>query len=276
MNGLGAGKSVELPQVAVSGEPMLELQSVHKRFGGLHAVNDVSFKVAPGSIKAVIGPNGAGKTTLFNLIAGNLPVTTGKIRFQGREIQGNKPYQIAQLGMARTFQNIKLFHGMSALECVMVGRHVQSRAGFFAGMFSLPSTWQEERANRQRSLQLLELMQIAEFADVEATSLAFGQQRAVEMARALAAEPRLLLLDEPAAGLNIYETAEVARLICRIRDMGITVLLVEHDMSLVMDISDEIVVLSFGQKLAEDIPLNIQKNAEVIKIYLGEDDDGAA
>jgi len=267
MNCLGAG---------TPGEALLELQSVHKRFGGLHAVNDVSFKVAPGSIKAVIGPNGAGKTTLFNLIAGNLPVTTGEICFQGRPIQGKKPHQIAQLGMARTFQNIKLFHGMSALECVMVGRHVQSRAGFFAGMFSLPSTWTEERAIRQRSMELLDLMQIAEFADVEATSLAFGQQRAVEMARALAAEPRLLLLDEPAAGLNIYETAEVARLICRIRDMGITVLLVEHDMSLVMDISDEIVVLSFGQKLAEDIPLNIQKNAEVIKVYLGEDDDGTA
>ena len=276
MNCLGAGTPGEQHRAAVSGEALLELQSVHKRFGGLHAVNDVSFKVAPGSIKAVIGPNGAGKTTLFNLIAGNLPVTTGEIRFQGRPIQGKKPHQIAQLGMARTFQNIKLFHGMSALECVMVGRHVQSRAGFFAGMFSLPSTWTEERAIRQRSMELLDLMQIAEFADVEATSLAFGQQRAVEMARALAAEPRLLLLDEPAAGLNIYETAEVARLICRIRDMGITVLLVEHDMSLVMDISDEIVVLSFGQKLAEDIPLNIQKNAEVIKIYLGEDDDGTA
>jgi len=276
MNGVREGRPDEQPQSAVSGEAMLELQSVHKRFGGLHAVSDVSFKVAPGSIKAVIGPNGAGKTTLFNLIAGNLPVTSGEIRFQGRQIQGKKPHQIAQLGMARTFQNIKLFHGMSALECVMVGRHVQSRAGFFAGMFALPSTWKEERAIRQRSMELLDLLQIAEFADVEATSLAFGQQRAVEMARALAAEPRLLLLDEPAAGLNIYETAEVARLICRIRDMGITVLLVEHDMSLVMDISDEIVVLSFGQKLAEDIPLNIQKNAEVIKIYLGEDDDGAA
>jgi branched-chain amino acid transport system ATP-binding protein len=139
-------------------------------------------------------------------------------------------------------------------------------------MFSLPSTWKEERAIRERSMELLELMQIAEFADIDATSLAFGQQRAVEMARALAAEPQLLLLDEPAAGLNIYETAEVARLIGRIRDMGITVLLVEHDMSLVMDISDEIVVLSFGSKLAEDTPAGIQQNAEVIKIYLGEDD----
>jgi branched-chain amino acid transport system ATP-binding protein len=257
---------------AGTGDAMLELQSVYKRFGGLQAVNDISFRVEPGCIKAVIGPNGAGKTTLFNLIAGNLPVSTGTILFQGQQIQGKKPYQIAHLGLARTFQNIKLFHGMTALECVMVGRHVQSRAGFFSGMFSLPSTWKEERAIRNRSMELLELMQIADCANVEATSLAFGQQRAVEMARALAAEPKLLLLDEPAAGLNIYETAEVARLICRIRDMGITVLLVEHDMSLVMDISDEIVVLSFGKKLAEDSPTNIQKNAEVIKIYLGEDD----
>jgi branched-chain amino acid transport system ATP-binding protein len=253
--------------------PMLELNGVHKRFGGLHAVNNVSFKVEPGNIKAVIGPNGAGKTTLFNLIAGNLPVSAGAITFHGREIQGKKMHQIARLGMARTFQNIKLFHGMTALDCVMVGRHVQSRSGFFAGMLNLPSTWKEERANRERSMELLELLQIADLADVEATSLAFGQQRAVEMARALAAEPQLLLLDEPAAGLNIYETAEVARLICMIRDMGITVLLVEHDMSLVMDISDEIVVLSFGSKIAEDKPPNIQKNAEVIKIYLGEDDE---
>ena len=253
-------------------EIMLELQGVHKRFGGLHAVNDVSFQVAAGSIKAVIGPNGAGKTTLFNLIAGTLPASAGRIIFQDQEIHSQKTYQIARLGMARTFQNIKLFHGMTALECVMVGRHTQSRAGFFAGMVSLPSTWKEERAIRERSLELLELLGIADLADADVTSLAFGQQRAVEMARALALEPKLLLLDEPAAGLNIYETAEVARLICTIRDMGITVLLVEHDMSLVMDISDEIVVLSFGSKLAEDTPTNIQKNEEVIKIYLGEDE----
>jgi branched-chain amino acid transport system ATP-binding protein len=253
-------------------ELLLELRNVHKRFGGLHAVNDVSFKVATGSIKAVIGPNGAGKTTLFNLIAGNLPVSAGTIVFAGKAIQGKKTCQIARLGMARTFQNIKLFHGMTALECVMVGRHTRSRSGFFGGMLSLPYTWREERAIRDRSMALLEMLGIADLADAEATSLAFGQQRAVEMARALALEPKLLLLDEPAAGLNIYETSEVARLICAIRDMGITVLLVEHDMSLVMDISDEIVVLSFGSKLAEDIPANIQKNEAVIKIYLGEDE----
>lgn len=255
---------------------MLELQGVHKRFGGLKAVDDVSFTVREGQIKAVIGPNGAGKTTLFNLIAGNLPPTSGTIVFQGGEIQGKKPHQIACLGMSRTFQNIKLFHGMTALESVMVGRHIQSRAGFLAGLFHPPFTWKEEKEIRDKSMALLELLEIAKFADVEATSLAFGQQRAVEMARALATEPQLLLLDEPAAGLNIYETAEIARLITRIRDMGITVLLVEHDMSLVMDISDEVVVLSFGRKIAEGEPPAIQQNPEVIKIYLGEDEEVAA
>jgi len=255
---------------------MLELTTVHKYFGGLHAVNNVSFKVEPGTIKAVIGPNGAGKTTLFNLIAGGLEPSSGTITFKGRPIQGLKPHRVAALGMARTFQNIKLFHGMTALENVMLGRHIRSRSGILAGMFNLPRTWKEEKDIRTRSMDLLELLDIARYADVEATSLAFGQQRAVEMARALAMEPDLLLLDEPAAGLNIYETAEIARLIGRTRDMGITVLLVEHDMSLVMDISDEIVVLSFGEKIAEDVPDEIQRNPDVIKIYLGEDEEAAA
>ncbi len=255
---------------------MLELNSVHKYFGGLHAVNDVSFKVEPGTIKAVIGPNGAGKTTLFNLIAGGLEPSSGTITFKGSDIQGFKPHRVASLGVARTFQNIKLFHSMTALENVMLGRHIRSRSGFISGMFNLPWTWKEEKKIRTKSMQLLELLEIGKYADVDATSLAFGQQRAVEMARALAMEPELLLLDEPAAGLNIYETAEVARLIGRIRDMGITVLLVEHDMSLVMDISDEIVVLSFGEKIAEDVPESIQSNPDVIKIYLGEDEEAVA
>ncbi|MBA3007052.1 MAG: ABC transporter ATP-binding protein [Proteobacteria bacterium] len=249
---------------------LLEVENLHRRFGGLHAVSDVSFQVEPGQIKAVIGPNGAGKTTLFNLISGALSPSSGAVRFQGLEIQGKQPHEIAVRGMARTYQNIKMFSGMTALENVMVGRHIQGRAGFLASMFHAPWTWPEEKGTRQKSMELLELLEISDYAHVEATSLAFGQQRAVELARALAMEPSLLLLDEPAAGLNIYETAEVGRLITRIRDLGITVLLVEHDMSLVMDISDEIVVLCFGQKIAEDLPPAIQKNPEVVKIYLGE------
>ncbi len=251
---------------------LLDVKNVNKHFGGLHAVNDVSFSVQTGLIKAVIGPNGAGKTTLFNLISGNLPLNSGSVFFKDSPIHGLKPYQVASQGISRTFQNIKLFPGMTALENVMVGRHTRSRAGFIAGMFHLPTAWKEERHIREKSLELLELLEIREFADVEATSLAFGQQRAVEFARALASEPELLLLDEPAAGLNIYETAEIARLITKIQSHGITVLLVEHDMSLVMDISDEIVVLSFGEKIAEDTPSGIQQNKEVIKIYLGDDD----
>jgi len=251
---------------------LLEVNNLNRRFGGLQAVSDVNFSVRPGMIKAVIGPNGAGKTTLFNLISGALPPSSGAIHFKGSPIQGLPPYRIARLGLARTYQNIKLYPGMTALENVMIGRHCQSRAGFMAGMLNLPWARREERAIREKSLELLALLDIADLAEVEATSLAFGQQRAVEFARALAMEPELLLLDEPAAGLNIYETAEVARLISKINQRGITVLLVEHDMSLVMEISHEIVVLSFGQKIAEGTPAEIQHNSEVIKIYLGEDD----
>ena len=249
---------------------LLSVREVSKRFGGLQAVGGVSFDVARGSIKALIGPNGAGKTTLFNLISGFLPPDSGGIVFEGTPVQGMQPFEIAALGMSRTFQHIRLFPKMTVLENVMVGRHLHGRAGFLAGMLNLPFTWSEERRIREKSLEILELLGIADSARVEATSLAYGQQRVVELGRALACEPKLLLLDEPAAGLNMRETLEMGKLIGKVRNMGITVLLVEHDMSLVMTVSDEVVVLCYGEKIAEDRPLAIQKNPEVIRVYLGE------
>jgi len=251
---------------------ILNVSNLSKSFGGLKAVNQVSFSVKKGTIKAVIGPNGAGKTTLFNLISGFIPPDGGTIEFHGRNVAGFRPFQVARLGMARTFQHIQLFPGMTALENVMVGRHIHSMSGFVAGMLHLPGMLREERDIRERSMEIMEFAGIPELAGVEATSLSYGQQRLVELARALACEPSLLLLDEPAAGLNMRETAGMADLIMKIRDRGITVLIVEHDMSLVMNISDEIVVLSYGQKIADGEPLGIQKNREVISVYLGQDD----
>jgi len=250
---------------------ILSVRGVSKRFGGLQAVSDLSFDVARGSIKALIGPNGAGKTTLFNLISGFLAPDRGEIYFADAPVHALPSHQVASRGMVRTFQHIRLFPKMTVLENIMVGRHVHSRAGFLAGMLNLPFTWREERRIREKSQEIMELLGVADHARTEAVSLAYGQQRVVEIGRALACEPRLLLLDEPAAGLNMRETNEMGGLIGKIRDLGITVLLVEHDMSLVMGISDEIVVLSFGQKIAEDRPLAIQKNREVIRVYLGDD-----
>ncbi len=249
---------------------VLSVRGVSKRFGGLQAVEDVSFDVARGAIKSLIGPNGAGKTTLFNLISGFIPADGGEILFDGTAVGGLPPHRIASLGMVRTFQHIRLFPKMTVLENVMVGRHVHSGAGYLAGMLCLPAARKEERRIREKSVGIMEMLGIADLAGAEATSLAYGQQRTVELARALACEPRLLLLDEPAAGLNMRETKELGELISKIRESGITVLLVEHDMSLVMRISDEIVVLSYGQKIAEDQPLAIQKNPEVNRVYLGE------
>ncbi len=251
---------------------LLEVRGISKRFGGLQAISDVSFSIREGTIKALIGPNGAGKTTLFNLLSGFLRPDSGSVIFEEKQIQGLRPHQISGRGLARTFQHIKLFAKMTALENVMIGRHSHSRAEFISGILNLPRTRKEESHIREKSLEIMEFLGIAGLAGLEATSLSYGQQRAVELARALACEPKLLLLDEPAAGLNMRETAETARLIARVKDTGVTVLLVEHDMSLVMNISDEIIVLSYGQKIADDAPLAIQKNAEVINIYLGEED----
>jgi branched-chain amino acid transport system ATP-binding protein len=251
---------------------LLSVNNLSKRFGGLQAVNEVSFTVTEGSIKALIGPNGAGKTTLFNLISGVITPDSGVINFCGDHVQGLRPHQVASKGMARTFQHIRLFPKMSVLENIMIGRHIHSRAGFIAGMLSIPYTWSEEKKIREKAREIVAFLDLENLTDVEATSLSYGQQRNVELGRALACEPKLLLLDEPAAGLNMSETADLGSLISRIRDTGITVLIVEHDMGLVMDISDEILVLSYGKKIADDVPLAIQSNSEVINVYLGEDD----
>ena len=250
---------------------LLDVRGVSKRFGGVHAVKDVSFQVRKGTVKALIGPNGAGKTTLFNLVSGVTAPDAGEVLFRGEAIQGRPSHRIAALGLSRTFQHIRLFAGMTALENVMVGRHPRARAGFVAGMLHLPWTWREERAIEARAREALDFLGIPDLADVEATSLSYGQQRAVELARALASDPELLLLDEPAAGLNMRETAELARLIGRIRARGITVLIVEHDMGLVMKVSDEVAVLSYGQKIADAAPQAVQRDPEVIRVYLGDD-----
>jgi branched-chain amino acid transport system ATP-binding protein len=251
---------------------LLEVQGVSKRFGGVRAVSDVSFRVEKGMIKAVIGPNGAGKTTLFNMVSGFSAPDTGTIVFAGAPMHGQPPHRVAARGVARTFQNIRLFAGMSALENVMVGRYLRARAGFLAGMLGLGRARREDQAARERALEVLEFLGIADLAEAEATSLAYGQQRAVELGRALASEPELVLLDEPAAGLNMRETRDLAGLITRVRDRGITVLLVEHDMSLVMGICDEVLVLSYGEKIADADPPTVQKDPQVVKVYLGDEE----
>jgi branched-chain amino acid transport system ATP-binding protein len=257
-------------------ETLLETRNLNRYFGGLHAVKDVSFTVTRGMIKAVIGPNGAGKTTLFNLVAGSITPNSGEVRFRGRSITAWKPHAVAAQGIARTFQTTKLFPQMTVLENVMMGRHPRTRAGFIAGMLNLPRTWREEREVRSKAMEILADLNLTDYAKETAANLSFGRQRLVEFARALATEPEILLLDEPAAGLNIYETQALSRLILRIRDRGITCLVVEHDMSLVMSISDDVVVLDQGAKIAEGPPRVIQRNPEVIRVYLGDDDVAAS
>jgi len=254
---------------AQGASPLLDVRGVRRSFGGLVAVDQVSFKVTRGQIKSVIGPNGAGKTTLFNLVCGLLNPDAGRISFRDRPIQGQKPYQIARAGISRTFQNPSLFLQMNVLENVMVGRHSRTRRDFLGCALRLPGQAAEERAIRQAARQQLDYVGLAHLAMLPASALAFGQRRMVELARALATEPQMVLLDEPGSGLNTREKEDLADLIRKIRDRGITVLLVEHDMSLVMKLSDEILVLHHGTPIAEGPPAAIQNDAKVINVYLG-------
>ncbi len=250
---------------------ILELNDISLAFGGLQALDQVSFAVGPGTVQAVIGPNGAGKTTLFNLITGFLAPQSGRVVFQGQEIQGRPPHKVASLGIARTFQLVQLFDHMSVLENVMVGRHRLSRAGLLAGALRLPWTKGEEQSIRERALAELAFVGLADRARQPAATLPLGLKRLLEIARALAAEPQLLLLDEPASGLDAVETERLQEMILALRERGLTILLVEHDMGLTMEVADQIAVLNYGQLLATGPPREVQKNPEVIAAYLGTD-----
>jgi branched-chain amino acid transport system ATP-binding protein len=250
---------------------ILEARGVTKRFGGLVAVNNVDFVIEEGSICSLIGPNGAGKTTFFNMITGLYQPTNGTITFATRTLNGLKPNQVTASGIGRTFQNIRLFSHMTALENVLVGQHVRLRAGLFGILARLPSVNQEERRARERGLELLDYVGLGRArADELSKNLPYGAQRRLEIARALATDPKMLLLDEPTAGMNPLETADLTRLIRRIRDtLGVTVLLIEHDMKVVMDISERITVLDQGAKIAEGTAEEVRTNEQVIEAYLG-------
>lgn len=249
---------------------MLEVLGITQRFGGITALEDISFTVGKGTITGVIGPNGAGKTTLFNIATGIYSQTSGQIFLEGSDISRVPADRLASRGLVRTFQNIELFGTMTVLENVMVGLHTRSHSGIFSCMGKMPWHIKEERQIRSRALEWLEFCGIADLAGHIAGSLPFGRGRMLEIARAMAVEPRIMLMDEPAAGLNNRETNELAGLIRKIRSTGVTVALVEHDMELVMDICDRIVVLNLGKLLAEGTPREIQENASVIAAYLGE------
>ena len=254
---------------------LLEVDHVTLRFGGVVALNDVSFSLRKGEIFGLIGPNGAGKTTCFNAMTGVYRPTSGSIRFNGESIVGKKKHEITRGGIARTFQNVRLFPEMTALENVMVGADAHHKASVLSALFRLPRYWQEERSGRERSLELLRFVGIVHRAGDVSRNLSYGEQRRLEIARALATNPTLLCLDEPAAGFNPAEKVELLQLIRRIRDTGVTVLLIEHDMRLVMGVTDRIVVLEFGKKIAEGTPAEVRDNPAVIAAYLGVPTDAA-
>ena len=248
---------------------MLEVKDLTIRFGGLVAVNAVNFQVPTGSIFGLIGPNGAGKTTLFNMISGVYAPTSGKVIFNGQEIQGKAPHKINDLGIARTYQNINLFKSMTVLENVMVGCHTRTSCGLIRSILHTPSQKKEEAAVVEKCLEILDFMDLKDKAYLRASQLSYGEQRRLEISRAMASDPKLILLDEPAAGMNGAEKEELTRTIRKIADRGITVLLVEHDMKLVMGVTEQICVISFGKRIGFGTPKEIQENPAVIEAYLG-------